>query len=142
MDENLKAIRDQITFRCVKSLSAYRKHVATSQVIGQLILPESYKLFPLYALALQKSKSFTVAGNLSMDERNFNMKMMLKMNVAGFVALFYPRMVPVHTLTEKCGYRNDTGRVNLPTRVRLTSEWLEETGIYILGLIRMFDCLF
>lgn len=134
LSENLKSLRDQITFRCVKTLSAYRKFVAnTTSIVGQLILPESFKLFPLYALALIKSKAFSIGSNLSTDERNFHMKLILKMNVGACMGYFYPRMLALHSLTELCGYKNSTGRISLPSKIRLSCECLEDAGIYLIG---------
>ncbi|KAM3580935.1 COPII coat Sec23p-Sfb3p heterodimer component [Umbelopsis sp. WA50703] len=40
-------LRDELTDKCVKILAAYRKHCAYSSSPGQLILPDSFKLFPL-----------------------------------------------------------------------------------------------
>lgn len=56
-NKSLRQVRDSLTDTCVKSLLAYRKHCASSTSPAQLILPESFKLFPLYALALMKSKA-------------------------------------------------------------------------------------
>ena len=53
----LRDIRDQITDKCVKILMSYRRHCAASSAPGQLILPEAFKLFPLYALTMLKSKA-------------------------------------------------------------------------------------
>ena len=51
----LTAARDAVTKSCVDMLAAYRKHCASTSPSGQLILPESLKLLPLYALGLIKS---------------------------------------------------------------------------------------
>ena len=77
-NKSLRMVREILTEGCVKTLLAYRKHCASStspaQVsrvssvlelivsdslyfTPQLILPESFKLFPLYALALMKTKA-------------------------------------------------------------------------------------
>lgn len=135
LTENLKTIRDQITFRCVKTLAAYKKFVANSgSVVGQLILPESFKLYPLFALSLIKSKAFGIGPNLPTDERNFHFKLLLQMNASACMAYFYPRMISLHALTESCGYKNSTGRINIPPKVRLTCEYLEDHGMYIIGI--------
>ena len=51
---SLNTVRENITQQCINSLYVYRKHCASSTQAGQLILPESLKLFPLYTLALLK----------------------------------------------------------------------------------------
>lgn len=45
----------QLDGECVRILAAYRKHCASSASPGQLILPESFKVLPLYMLGLKKS---------------------------------------------------------------------------------------
>ncbi len=53
---DLQKIRDSLTDTCVKVLVAYRKFCASNTSYGQLILPESLKLFPLYILSILKTK--------------------------------------------------------------------------------------
>lgn len=53
--EPLPRVRDGITRATVEMLYQYRHTCASSSPPGQLILPESLKLLPLYALALLKS---------------------------------------------------------------------------------------
>ena len=53
--EPLATVRESITKLCVETLYQYRSTCASTSPPGQLILPESLKLMPLYALALLKS---------------------------------------------------------------------------------------
>lgn len=46
----LSQVRDQATSFCINILYSYRKFVATVPSPGQLILPESLKMLPLYLL--------------------------------------------------------------------------------------------
>lgn len=57
LTKSLKDVRETMTDACVKTLFAYRKWCAGQTSPGQLILPESYKLFPIYALGLMKTKA-------------------------------------------------------------------------------------
>lgn len=50
----LEVLKEQIYKTAVDILLAYREKVARTASSGQLILPESLKLLPLYALALTK----------------------------------------------------------------------------------------
>ncbi len=50
-----KSIRDSFTHQCAVILSCYRKHCSSQSPAGQLILPESLKLLPMYANCLLKS---------------------------------------------------------------------------------------
>lgn len=51
----LVTVREAVTQQCVEALFQYRLTCASSSPPGQLILPESLKLMPLYSLALLKS---------------------------------------------------------------------------------------
>jgi protein transport protein SEC24 len=52
-----KEIREKLSELCVKILSAYRANCASSTSPGQLILPEAFKLLPVYTTALLRSKA-------------------------------------------------------------------------------------
>jgi protein transport protein SEC24 len=52
-----KEIREKLSELCVKVLSAYRANCASSTSPGQLILPEAFKLLPVYTAALLRSKA-------------------------------------------------------------------------------------
>lgn len=54
----LQAIRDDITTRCIKILGSYRFNISSHSSPAQLILPESYKLYPLYTLTMLKCRAF------------------------------------------------------------------------------------
>ncbi|KAI5639047.1 sec23/Sec24 helical domain-containing protein [Phthorimaea operculella] len=43
-----RQIREGLSQRCARSLAAYRRHCASPSSAGQLVLPESMKLLPLY----------------------------------------------------------------------------------------------
>lgn len=50
-----KSIRDNFTHQIAVILSCYRKHCSSQSPAGQLILPESLKLLPMYSNCLLKS---------------------------------------------------------------------------------------
>lgn len=52
---NMHHVREGVVNSCVDMLCTYRKHCASSTAPGQLILPESLKLLPLYTLSLNKT---------------------------------------------------------------------------------------
>lgn len=54
------AVEHAITEQAIDMLHAYRKHCAANSSPGQLILPESLKLLPLYLSALFKTPAFAV----------------------------------------------------------------------------------
>lgn len=54
----LEVLKKQAMERCVDVLGTYRSKCATASATGQLILPETLKLLPLYILALIKTPAF------------------------------------------------------------------------------------
>lgn len=54
-----KSIKEGIIARCAQSLVCYRKHCASPTSAGQLVLPESMKLLPLYANCLIRSDALS-----------------------------------------------------------------------------------
>lgn len=128
----LRDVRATLTDGCVKTLLAYRKHCASSTSPGQLILPESYKLFPLYALGLMKTKALK-GGNVSSDVRTHYMRYLKSLGVAATVLMLYPRMVPVHTLSEEVGSLKPNGRMRVAPQMRASYQRMEPDGTYILG---------
>eukprot|EP00804_Cyclotella_cryptica_P004878 CCRYP_004947-RA/>CCRYP_004947-RA protein AED:0.17 eAED:0.17 QI:0/0/0/1/0.66/0.5/4/0/902 len=58
-DGSLKLARDNVFQQCVSILANYRLHTnARTSPSGQLILPESLQLLPLFCLSLRKSRMF------------------------------------------------------------------------------------
>ncbi|KAJ3084473.1 COPII coat Sec23p-Sfb3p heterodimer component [Rhizoclosmatium hyalinum] len=128
---SLKAVREQLTDRCVKILAAYRKHSASNTSPGQLILPESFKLYPLYSLSLLKCKAFR-PGMLSSDARITAMRNLRNIGVSESVPFFYPRMFGLHNLEPDFGILDSRGNIRLPSCVRVSYERLDPEGIYLL----------
>ncbi|KAJ3106424.1 DNA mismatch repair protein msh6 [Phlyctochytrium planicorne] len=128
---SLKTMREQLTDRCVKILTSYRKNIASSTAPGQLILPESFKLYPLYSLALLKCKAFRGGPEMSTDNRVHSMRSLRCMSVAESVPFFYPRLLPLHNLTPEVATVDEKGRMRLPTAIRTSFERLDPAGIYV-----------
>jgi len=55
LSAHLTAVRDSLTEECVSALYNYRINCAKTSPAGQLILPESLKLMPLFVLGALKS---------------------------------------------------------------------------------------
>ncbi|GES88569.1 Sec23/Sec24 family protein [Rhizophagus clarus] len=130
----LRDIRDQITDKCVKILLSYRRHCASSSSPGQLILPEAFKLFPLYALTMLKSKALRGGANLTSDARVYCMRLIKNIGVTESIVFLYPRLIPVHNLSDQfqVGYPNQYSKVKLPPLIRVSSARLESEGAYLL----------
>lgn len=130
----LRDVRATLTDTCVKILLAYRKNCASSTSPGQLILPESYKLFPLYALGLMKTKAMK-GGNVSSDVRTHYMRYLKSLGVASTVLMLYPRMVPIHALEDDVGNLKENGRIKLASQMRASYLRMEPHGAYLLGKV-------
>ncbi|KAF9090400.1 COPII coat Sec23p-Sfb3p heterodimer component, partial [Mortierella sp. GBA35] len=132
LSKPLNEVREALTDKCVKILSAYRRNCASSTAPGQLILPESFKLFPLYTLSLLKSKTLRAGRDINSDLRVYQMRMLKSMGVSESVAFFYPRMIVVHAMDERVGVMDASGRVFLPQLVRVSYARLNPAGAYML----------
>lgn len=127
----LREVRDQLTDLCTKVLLAYRKHCASTTSPGQLILPESFKLFPVYALALIKSKALK-GGPVVSDVRTHYMRLIKGMGVSDTLDLLYPKMIPVHTIAPEAMQPDEHGRVRLPRLMRCSYARMEPHGAYFI----------
>lgn len=129
----LSQVREQIMNLCVNILHSYRKFCASVSSTGQLILPESLKLLPLYTLAL--SKSIGLRNDAWLDERSYWASHVAPLPISLVVPWVYPRMISIHDLTLKGN--NDS---ILASTLPLSAEHLSDNGIYLLE--NGEDCLF
>ncbi|ORY06568.1 hypothetical protein K493DRAFT_203088 [Basidiobolus meristosporus CBS 931.73] len=127
----LKTVREKLTQKCVRILAAYRKHCATSTSPGQLILPEAFKLFPLYALTILKSRAFRNGVDISVDSRISFMRYLNSIGVAQSTSLLYPHLIPLHTLPENACVPNEHNILSMPPMIRDSYARMELTGAYL-----------
>ncbi|RQM19100.1 hypothetical protein B5M09_005623 [Aphanomyces astaci] len=134
-------IQEKLVDDCVHVLSNYRKHCATNSSSGQLILPESLKLLPLYTLATLKSRALrnNLTGqqargliDVRADERVMLLHLLNSFPVEHAVSAVYPKMYALHDLTEEVGTLDDKGDLILPAALPPTAEKLEENGLFLL----------
>jgi hypothetical protein len=135
----------------------------TLDSVTQLILPESFKLFPVYALALMKTKAlkgegrayFTCwpdaderryvtlkGGPVASDVRTYYMRAIKSFGVATTVELLYPRMIPIHAFTDDVGKPGPYGRIVFPPLMRTSYARMESHGAYLIGAPLFFVCGF
>lgn len=129
---SLSSVRASLIDKCVDVLAAYRKHCASTTSPGQLILPESLKLLPIYCLALTKQPLLRASTDTSVDERAYFMTLFNDQAAALTTPLVYPRLYPLHKMGADIGVEDAGGRVAIPTPQRLTVEYLEAEGAYLL----------
>lgn len=135
------AVKDNLVEECVNVLYNYRKYCASSSSSGQLILPESLKLLPLYTLATLKSRALraNLIGNpprgfidVRADERVMMMGLLNSLPVEFAVSAVYPKLYSIHDIPEDCCTLDEDGKFILPPQLPPTAEKLEEEGIFLL----------
>ena len=131
VNKSLKDVREQLTELCTKVLLAYRKHCASTTSPGQLILPESFKLFPVYALSFIKTKALR-GGVVNSDVRTYYMRFIKSMGAAETMNLLYPTMIPLHTISPEAVQPDEKGIIRLPRKMRTSYARMEPHGSYLL----------
>lgn len=128
----LQAVREQLTDKCVAALHAYRDKCAKQAPAGQLILPESLKLLPLFVLGMLKSPAFGatittqaagggVVAAPRADERAATLDRMARMPVGEYSSWFYPLVFDCDKIT-----LDDAGGVSdLPVALSASSAHLD-----------------
>lgn len=127
MSTSLKSIRDELTSKCAAILIAYRVHCATSSAMGQLILPESFKLLPLYTLSMLKSRAFK-GGVIPSDFRVFTMRLFNHIGVPESLAYLYPVGYNISVFNPSLDELNI-----LPDPMRVSAIRFQTQGIYLVG---------
>lgn len=132
LETNLKSVRERLTERCVRVLTAYRQNCAQGTPAGQLILPENLKLLPVLTNSLLKTQALRSGMDVSLDLRLQQMKNWKSLSVNQSIALLYPRLAALHTMTPDVGSPDSHGRVLLPTFTRLSYPFMDSEGAYLL----------
>nr|XP_019007763.1 protein transporter SEC24 [Kwoniella pini CBS 10737]OCF46544.1 protein transporter SEC24 [Kwoniella pini CBS 10737] len=128
----LRDIKKALTERCNRVLLMYRKHCAPAVQQGQLILPEGFKLLPLYTLCMLKSKPLK-GGNVTSDVRVHYMRQFKSLSATRTINLLYPRLLAIHDLNEKIGFPDEKGKLQLPQFMRASYGWMVAEGAYLLS---------
>lgn len=105
---------------------------SASTASGQLILPESLKLLPLYALSLTKNAIMRPGTDVRADERAALMAMAVRMPVTCSVAFVYPRLFSLTDLDESVGALDTDGTPHLPISTPLQAEKVDQEKAYLL----------
>mmetsp|Transcript_29910 Transcript_29910/g.73595 ORF Transcript_29910/g.73595 Transcript_29910/m.73595 type:complete len:821 (+) Transcript_29910:1478-3940(+) len=118
-------IREGVVDKCVDMLAVYRKMCASSSASGQLILPESLKLLPLFGLSLTKNTALRAGADVRIDERAARVAQNCRLSVSAALRCIYPTLYALPL---------DGGELPSlpPPTVALSSEKLEHGGVYVL----------
>ncbi|KAK9718103.1 COPII coat Sec23p-Sfb3p heterodimer component [Basidiobolus ranarum] len=126
----LKTVRNKLTEQCFRILGSYRKHCASTTTPGQLILPETLKLFPLNSLTILKTEALRNGVDVLIDSRVTCMRMLKSIGVSQSIVCLYPRLFPVHSLTG--AHEDENGVFLTPPMIRDSYTRLETNGAYFL----------
>ncbi|KAG8939549.1 COPII coat Sec23p-Sfb3p heterodimer component [Tulasnella sp. 424] len=128
----LTEIREDLSQRFVDLLVGYRKNCAASTAPSQLILPESYKLLPVFGGAILKTQALK-GGPVSSDTRAISRHRILSSGASSLMAYLYPRAVAVHDLRPTTAFPDPTtGRLSLPAPMPNSYLWMEPDGAYLM----------
>lgn len=119
-----RQIREGLSSRCARSLAAYRRHCASPSSAGQLVLPESMKLLPLYTNCMLRSDAISGGADITCDDRSCAMYRASTADVATSVVYTYPRLLALHRLEE-----NPEAH---PPLLRATIDKMVDSGVYLL----------
>ncbi|XP_061107528.1 protein transport protein Sec24D [Conger conger] len=124
LNQPLKTVRDVLVKQTAHMLACYKKNCASPSAVSQLILPDAMKVFPVYVNSLMKNAALVGSVELSTDERAFHRLQVMGMGVEETQGLFYPRLVPLHTM--------DVAEEGVPAPVRCSEERLSDGGLFLL----------
>jgi protein transport protein SEC24 len=119
-----KTVSANLTTQCVKILTTYRKHCSQNSAPGQLILPESLKLLPIYANCLLKCGAVRSPPMLSIDHKSAMMWTTMGLGPVKTLPLLYPHLYQLHDL-----HPDGTA---LPGLMRCTGKKVSENGVYLI----------
>ncbi|KAJ2995947.1 COPII coat Sec23p-Sfb3p heterodimer component [Globomyces sp. JEL0801] len=124
MTTPLSTIRANLSTICCKILVAYRTHCAAPSAPGQLILPESFKLFPLSALTLLKCRI------PSSDGRVYSFRLLNSLGCAELAHYLYASVYDCTVPDSQVGTSIDS-RMKVFPIVRASAARINPAGVYL-----------
>ncbi len=129
--KSLCHLRDKINKAATGTLVAYRKHCASSSSSsGQLILPESLKLIPLFCLGLKKLPGFRTDARA--DGRAVWLSRIASLPLDRLLPAVHPRLVRISLEVSSEPSSSSSGEPSIPDFLPLSAEHLDSTGVYLL----------
>ena len=124
--------KDALTDRLAQLLFCYRRQCSSSQHTGQLILPESLKLLPLYIYALLRTKAFRRAGsNTRMDDRSIDLHWLRALPPTERVSYVYPYMVNLREYDADPTHQ-DVGCFYMPPPAQLCGACFQQADAHVM----------
>ncbi|RKP19577.1 hypothetical protein ROZALSC1DRAFT_13818, partial [Rozella allomycis CSF55] len=100
-----------------------------------MTLPLNLKHFPLLILSLLKSIPFRFGNGVIIpsDLRVFLTSILKNLYIDQSILFIHPDLYPLHLLSENAGLELSDGSIQLPQRINLSSEHLEQHGLFLLN---------
>uniref|UniRef100_A0A5K3FJG6 Zf-Sec23_Sec24 domain-containing protein n=1 Tax=Mesocestoides corti TaxID=53468 RepID=A0A5K3FJG6_MESCO len=124
-------ILTDFTAKVAHTLAGYRKLCTNSGGPygggnpGELVLPETIKLLPLYTQCLMKSEPLKSAKNSTIDDRAYMRFLLNSMGPKETNNFLYPRIYPLHDIDPE-------KTTELPSAIRCSFERLAPGGVYFI----------
>ena len=119
--------REALQYAVIDPLTRYRtEYCPSTKGTGQLIVPKTQRLLPLYISSLLKTKALRLQF-VPDDERFYSMLQLKTLPVDEVLLQIYPRLYSIHNLHETW-----TDKGSLPPRLPLTAEKLTRQGAFLL----------
>jgi protein transport protein SEC24 len=128
----LNVVRQMITDKLVAILASYRKNCSPTSNAGQLILPDSLKMLPVYFLGLIKSPALRQGTDVLLDERITMMSQIQEMGCKNILLYCYPQLFNLTNMDEEL-IDEDGKPFPLPTLNSLSASRLDSSSIYLLN---------
>jgi len=128
----IPGFKDKLTKACVDMLHAYRINCASTTSPGQLILPESLKILPLYVSSIRKLTAFRSGTDVRVDEKVAGLAQILGMPMWSTAPLVYPRVYPIQPLPDRAGLPTGIGEnVYMPNNIACSFDKLVSDRLYL-----------
>jgi protein transport protein SEC24 len=130
----LASIRQQLLERSIKILSSYRQHCSPRSSTAQLIIPDSFKLLPIYILSMLKSKALRDGRDVPLDKRIHIMRQIKAFSCSLILSFIYPRLyhIPTDNLPTQDGSEDIYGLHRKFQLLPLTAASLRSDQIFLL----------
>ncbi|EGT55933.1 hypothetical protein CAEBREN_30179 [Caenorhabditis brenneri] len=127
-DKGSAEMKESLSSRCAQILATYREKCSEGAPLGQLILPESLKLMPLYVNSIFKNDAISGGSEMTVDDKVWQMELIRGMRTEDVMPFIYPRVMPISDfqINEKEEMKE------LPKLVRASADFLDNTKAYLI----------
>lgn len=125
-------VKRYINEKLIQILTMYRKEVSKSSNSGQLILPDSLKLLPIYLLGLIKSPAFKNGLDIAIDERISFIFNLSRISIEKLIHFSYPLLFSLINMPDKV-IAFDKLEYPLPPQLNLSASKITQDGLYLLN---------